>query len=78
MVIPYGEPFALSGTWGPHMSRFGTAIHPEGEALMKLVAIILCLLAISGATVQAAVEAPEDAIHPLSPGPASCWRPGGG
>ncbi|HEX7603722.1 MAG TPA: hypothetical protein VF316_19020 [Polyangiaceae bacterium] len=45
---------------------------------MKLVAIILCLLAIFGATVQAAAASPEDALHPLSPGPASCWRPGGG
>jgi hypothetical protein len=45
---------------------------------MKLVAVILCLLAVFGATVQAAASAPEATVHPLSPGPASCWRPGGG
>lgn len=45
---------------------------------MKLVAVVLCLLAVVGATAQAAFASPEDALHPLSPGPASCWRPGGG
>lgn len=45
---------------------------------MKLLAIALCFLSVVGATVEAAATTPESVIPPLSPGPASCWRPGGG